>query len=211
MPPVHTSPARPITGVDPSESTSLTLLERVKVRDRDAWQRLVALYSPLLRYWCRRWGANSADADDILQEVFQAVSSSLKDFRRDRAGDSFRGWLRGVARNKTLLFFRRRDARGPGGTDFYRKSLLVPDPAYDAPDQEEGVLIGALYQQALSLVRDGFEERTWQAFWRVAVEGQAPDLVARDLNVSPAAVRQAKSRVLRRLKEVLGELPGSRP
>src|SRR4051812_6626509 len=95
----------PNPGVDGPALTSLTLLEGVKDHDKDAWQRLVSLYSPLLRYWCRRWGVGDPDADDVLQEIYQAVSHGLKDFRRDREGDSFRGWLRGVARNKTLLYF----------------------------------------------------------------------------------------------------------
>jgi RNA polymerase sigma-70 factor (ECF subfamily) len=198
--------ARPLPGDDTANLTSMTLLERVKGRDDEAWRRLVGLYTPLLRHWCRRWGLTGDDADDVLQDVFQAVSDSLAGFRRDREGDSFRNWLHGVARHKALSFFRRRGARGPGGTDFYRRSLLVPDPGQGpTPDEEEGQLVGALYKDALRLVRGEFEERTWQAFWRAAVEGQPPAVIAADLGVTPAAVRQSKSRVLRRLKEVLGE------
>jgi len=58
----------------------------------------------------------------------------------------------------------------------------------------------------LELVRGEFEERTWQAFWRAAVQGQAPADIATDLGMSPAAVRKVKSRVLRRLREELGDL-----
>jgi RNA polymerase sigma-70 factor (ECF subfamily) len=195
---------------DRADSTSLTLIERVKGQDEDAWQRLVRLYTPFLRHWCRRWGVRQEDANDILQEVFQAVLTGLKDFRRDHQQDSFRGWLRGVARHKTLSYFRRRGDRGPGGTDWYHRSLLIPDPdGGPTPDEAERPLIGALYQDALTLVRDEFEERTWQAFWRAAAEGQSPAMIAADLGVTAAAVRQAKSRVLRRLKDVLGEAPRS--
>jgi RNA polymerase sigma-70 factor (ECF subfamily) len=202
------------SGVDGCGSalTSLTLLEGAKVQDEHAWQRLVSLYSPLLRHWCRQWGVAGTDADDVLQEVFQAVSHGLKEFRRDREGDSFRGWLRGIARNKTLLYFRRRGSRGMGGTDFYRQSLLVPDPACArGPDEEEGQLIGVLYRDALRIVRNEFEDRTWQAFWRATVEGHPSVAIADDLGISPAAVRQAKSRVLRRLKNLLGESPPPNP
>ena len=54
--------------------------------------------------------------------------------------------------------------------------------------------------------RAEFEERTWQAFWRVTVEGQDTAEVAAQLGISANGVRQAKSRVLRRLREELGEL-----
>ena len=56
------------------------------------------------------------------------------------------------------------------------------------------------------MVRGEFEERTWQAFWQTVVEGRSPVDLAADLGVSPAAVRMAKSRVLRRLKEAFGDL-----
>src|SRR5262245_52594149 len=84
---------------DGRNATSLTLIERAKVRDEDAWQRLVRLYTPFLRHWCRRWGVDDSDFDDILQDVFRAVLTSLGEFRRDRQGDSFRAWLRGIARH----------------------------------------------------------------------------------------------------------------
>ena len=207
---VGMSPLPATSSGDGTNSTSLTLIERVKVHDGEAWQRLVTLYTPLLRHWCHHWGLDGADADDVLQDVFQAVFSSLKEFRRDREGDSFRGWLRGVARNKTLYFLRRRGSPGRGGTEFLRRSLLVPDPGHDPVEviEEEGQLFRELYQDALRLVRGEFEDRTWQAFWRAAVEGQPPSQIAEDLGVTPAAVRQAKSRILRRLKGVLGLPPG---
>jgi RNA polymerase sigma-70 factor (ECF subfamily) len=190
-----------------TSATSLTLIGHVKAHDDDAWKRLVDLYSPLLRQWCGRWGVQGADADDVLQEIFQGVFVSLRHFRRDRDGASFRGWLHGVARYKVLSLIRRAELRGPGGTDFFEKSLLLPDPVADTPNQEEGLLVGNPYGDALEIVRAEFEDRTWQAFWRTTVEGQPTAVIAEALNITPAAVRQAKSRVLRRLKEVLGYAP----
>jgi len=60
--------------------------------------------------------------------------------------------------------------------------------------------------RALELIRAEFEDRTWQAFWRVTVDGQPTKDVAQELGVTPSAVRLAKSRVLRRLREELGDL-----
>ena len=64
-----------------------------------------------------------------------------------------------------------------------------------------------LFGRALELIRGEFEERTWQAFWLTAVEDRAAGDVALELGMSPGAVRVAKSRVLRRLREELGEIP----
>ena len=195
-------PRSSAAGID-AGATSLTLLEGAMSRDADAWRRLLTLYSPLLRHWCRRWGVRPEDVDDVTQDVFQAVATSLHAFRRDRERDSFRGWLHGVARFKALTWKRRGGWRGSGGTDFYRRSLDLPAP--DRADDEERALVGDLYRSALESVRAEFEDRTWHAFWRVTVEAIPPAAVAEELGVSPAAVRQSKSRVLRRLKEALGE------
>jgi len=63
-----------------------------------------------------------------------------------------------------------------------------------------------LYRRALEQVRSEFEEPTWRAFWLTTVEDRAPVALADELGMTPAAIRQAKSRVLRRLKREMGEL-----
>jgi RNA polymerase sigma-70 factor (ECF subfamily) len=60
--------------------------------------------------------------------------------------------------------------------------------------------MSGLYRRALDLIRGEFEERTWQAFWLTAVEGWDTSAVAAELEMSPVAVRIAKSRVLARLR-----------
>src|SRR5262245_56574497 len=103
----------------PFGSTSSSLLARVKERDALAWQRLLALYGPLVYSWCRRAGLRSDDAGDVVQEVFRSVFMGLAAFRRERPEDTFRGWLRVISRNKIRDHFRRSGARTEaiGGTD----------------------------------------------------------------------------------------------
>lgn len=193
--------------VSSGQSTSLSLLQRVRDRDLEAWQRLLRLYGPLVDYWSGHWGVRGADAEDVRQEVFQAVAGKLESFRLGQPGVSFRSWLRGIARHKLLDYVRRRQSQpaAQGGTEAQIWFRQVPgDEGADLDDSPEQVT--GLYHRALELVRSEFEERTWQAFWRAAVEGHTVALIAADLAVSPAAVRQAKSRVLRRLKEEVGDL-----
>ncbi|HVA51598.1 MAG TPA: RNA polymerase sigma factor [Pirellulales bacterium] len=189
----------------PDKQTSLTLLGRVRDGDEEAWRRLVHLYGPLVARWCGHRGVTGQDADDIQQEVFQAVATGLEGFRRDRPGDTFRGWLRGVTRNKLLDHFRRRgkDPQAQGGTEAHLQLQQVAEQEWPDDTAEE---LSGVYHRALELVQGEFEQRTWEAFWRAAVEGQSPALIAADLGVTPAAVRKAKSRVLHRLREELGEL-----
>jgi RNA polymerase sigma-70 factor (ECF subfamily) len=60
----------------------------------------------------------------------------------------------------------------------------------------------------VELVRGEFEERTWQAFWLTVIDGRSTAAVAAQTGVTPAAVRQARSRILRRLKEEVGDSIG---
>jgi RNA polymerase sigma-70 factor (ECF subfamily) len=193
---------------DHPASTSLTLLQRLRDNEPDAWRVMVGLYEPLVRHWCGRRGVRGADAEDAAQEVFRAAASGLARFRREQPGDSFRAWLRGITRNVLLLHFRRAASQpqASGGTDALLRINEVSQDDPPAEDEDPPSELDALRQRALDLVRAQVGERTWQAFWLVAVEGQAPADVAARFGVSPNAVRLSKSRVLRRLKEQFGEL-----
>jgi RNA polymerase sigma-70 factor (ECF subfamily) len=189
--------------------TSLSLLERIRSGDPSGWRRVVDLYSPLLFYWCRGWGVQGADADDLLQEVFHAASQGIDGFRRERPGDTFRGWLRAITHNKVLHYWRAR-RHGPqaaGGSDAWQRLQEHPDREPDAAeDPEEASQATALFHRALEMLRGDFEPQTWQAFWRVTVDGQPAPAVAAELAMTANAVRAAKCRVLRRLREELGDL-----
>jgi RNA polymerase sigma-70 factor (ECF subfamily) len=204
------SPAELIPGGERSSNstaTSRTLLERLRADDAAAWDRLVALYAPLVYRWCRRWDLPEQEIADILQDVFQAVAMHIASFRKSDGGDTFRGWLRTIARNKVRDHFRKlgREPGGAGGTDAQiRLSWLPASPLPEEDDSGDHQADRGVIGRALDLIRGEFEERTWRAFWLTAVEDRAPKEVALELGMSPGAVRVAKSRVLRRLREELG-------
>lgn len=189
------------------QATPLSLLERVRKNDQQAWNRLATLYRPLVLFWCRQAQCPAADLEDVAQEIFAGVAAGLAGFRRDRSGDSFRGWLRGITRNQVLLHFRKNRGRPQpeGGSDALGRLNDVADPFPDTED-EEAREVSQLYRRAVEQVRGEFEERTWHMFWRTVIEGRPTVALAEELSVSPAAVRQAKSRILRRLKQEMGEL-----
>ncbi|HKB40951.1 MAG TPA: sigma-70 family RNA polymerase sigma factor [Gemmataceae bacterium] len=192
----------PVNPDETGSSTSLGLLERVKARDPVAWQRMVSLYGPLIDRWARQAGLQEADAADVRQEVLQAVDRAIDGFRRDRPGDTFRGWLKTITRNKVLDHLRR--TRGGeaavGGSDALKQMQQLPADAI--PDStEDAEEFGQILRQALELIRTDFEERTWRAFWRVVIEEQEAAEVAAELGMSINAVYLAKGRVLARLRE----------
>lgn len=188
-------------------STSTGLLEGVRARDSGAWQRLTTIYGPLVYSWTRQAGLCAEDAADITQEVFLAVVTAIESFRRERPGDSFRGWLWTVTRNKLRDHWRRGaiHPQGAGGSDALERfqQLVAEDSvsgsASSIPGNRSGVL-GRVLEQ----VSAEFENRTWQAFWRVVVEGRRAAEVAGELQMSVNAVYVARSRVLQRLRDILG-------
>ncbi len=194
-------------------STSRSLLNEARVADAKAWERLVRLYTPLVASWCRRWGVSQQDIVDVLQEVFAAVFSHLDRFRKDRPGDTFRGWLMTIARSKAMDHFNRRNREpaGVGGTEASMRMKDIRDPGTDAnivieiTDADDDIVVSDVLRRALDSIKDEFHERTWLAFWKVVVEGRAASDVAADMDIKPGTVRVAKSRVLLRLRRELGD------
>ena len=198
-------------GVSRPSSVSLTLLDELRARRPEAWQRLVQLYGPVIYRWCRQSSLAAEDAADVMQDVLAAVMVHLPDFRRDRPQDSFGGWLATITRNKIREVYRRRQGKAlaRGGSTAQRQLAELadsPEPSEEGirPDAESAA---CLSRRGLEMIRAEFEVRTWEAFWRVTVGGQSPASVAADLGVSVAAVYKAKSRILSRLRRVLAELP----
>lgn len=147
------------------------------------------------------------DAADVLQDVFGAVARSLRRFERRREG-SFRSWLWVITRNQLTDFFRRRagEAHAVGGSDAWRQLAAIAESLSDDPDQFTAEdQLNALHRRGLEIVRSEFEERTWQIFWRATIDEVASADVAEEFGISANAVRQARSRVLRKLRQVLGE------
>jgi RNA polymerase sigma-70 factor (ECF subfamily) len=190
-----------------STSTSSSLLERVRGRDGDAWTRLARLYTPLVYRWARQSGLQASDAADVAQEVFLAVAGHIQTFDHRLPNATFRGWLWTITRNQVRLFHRKRQGRpaARGGTDAQRLLAEQPEPLDDDSMAESNDVDAkkSLVHRALELIRQDFQQQTWQAFLRFAMAGQSAVEIAEELGMTPAAVRQAKYRVLSRLHDEL--------
>ncbi|QEG38319.1 RNA polymerase sigma factor [Roseimaritima ulvae] len=180
-------------------------LTGVQKMDADSWSRLVNTFGPIVYRWCRASGVSEADAADVVQEVFTAVARAVPQFQRDKPQGSFRAWLATITRNKVRDYFRRgRDRQAAvGGTEPLLQMQQLPDDL-DSTITSENIL-SPLAHRILRQVRAEFEPHTWQAFWLTAVEERAAADVAQTLEISVASVYQAKSRVLRRLRQRMEE------
>ena len=181
-------------------TTSVSLLERLRLpaEQEPAWNRFVQLYTPLLYHWARRLGMPSADAADLVQEVFALLVRELPLFVYD-PGKSFRGWLRTVTLNKWRDLGRRR-AAAPAGGD---AGLADAPAADDVASFDEAEYRAHLVKRALQLMQAEFHPTTWKACWEYVVADRPAADVARELGVTVNAVYLAKSRVLARLRQEL--------
>lgn len=81
------------------EATVLDVLQG----NRDAFRKLVELYALPLRSYLTSQIYRLDDVDDLAQEVFIAAYKRLHTFR---LGNDFAAWLRGIAHNEVLMYFR---------------------------------------------------------------------------------------------------------
>lgn len=189
----------------PPATTSSTLLVRARDHaDAEAWGRLVSIYSPLLRDWLGRHSVPCHDHDDLVQEVLHIVAQEMPAFVYDREKGGFRGWLRTMLANRLKNYWRQRRSRPitANDNDFL---VAVLDQLEDAHsdlastwDRDHDRHVVA---RLLGLVRGDFEPQTWEAFSRTALEGQEVGTVAAALALTPNAVKLAKHRVLKRLRQ----------
>lgn len=180
--------------------TRASLLLRLQQPDDErAWQEFVEIYQPLIERLAIRSGLQSADAQDISQEVLARVAKAIPEWEHDPARGTFRGWLTRVTRNLTIEQFRTRA----------RRPLTNPENGQLEQFQRDADSIFQLEQQrelfgwAARKARDQFVPTTWQAFWLTAVEQQSPSEVAEQLGLSTGAVYIARSRVMARLRELI--------
>lgn len=176
---------------------------RAMSRDELAWRRLVQLYSPMVYRWARKAGLQKNDSQDVVQDVFLAVASDIDHFRRSRPGDSFRGWLWTIGRHKILDHFRKKKLLVPAVGGSAARQRIEQFSANQAGSDDECGEICRLRHRAVALLREQFENYTWQAFHRTVIQGDRPTDVARDLGISVATVYRAKFQVLSRLQSEL--------
>jgi RNA polymerase sigma-70 factor (ECF subfamily) len=200
----------PTVDFDRGTGTSTGLLQRVALRQADAWQKLVALYGPLVYRWCRRWGLQPKDAENVGQDVFVRVLQRLATFRPDGRPASFRRWLMRVTHNAFIDHLRQQQtvARPVGGDQ--GQQHLERLPAAQIDEAEESATAGddrnILFRRAVELIQSEFSNRDWQAFAAVVLHGRKPADVAAELKVNTSLIYLIKSRVLRRLREEFAEL-----
>jgi RNA polymerase sigma-70 factor (ECF subfamily) len=192
--------------------TSTTLLLRVKQEpmNESAWSEFVARYSRLIFRWCRAWGLQDADAEDVTQDVLLELARQMRVFTYDPTG-SFRAWLRVVAYRCWCRFVQRRASEHRGRDGLVVNRLCTAEAGVQFLQALELEGNRELLESAVARVRARVHPRTWEAFRLMAVEGHAGLEVAQRLAMKVGTVFVAPSKVQRMLREEFDRLDGGEP
>ena len=140
----------------------------------------------------------SADADDLTQQVLTVVVGKLPSFRHNGRTGAFRAWLRAITVHTLRSFQRSRPGPAPGGFDDMLDRLQ--DPASELSRQWDREHDERLMRRLLGLVEPEFQAKTWQVFRLVLLERRFAAEVAAEIGLTVKAVLIAKSRVLQRMR-----------
>lgn len=212
---------------DPSKSDSLptrgSLLVAAMGHEPGAWRRLVSLYEPRMRWWCRVQGLDEMASSDVIQDAWISVARGMVSFRSEPGVGAFRAWLHRIVRRR-IADYRRRWSPGEaavGGSSFmvrmgefpasepelasgsstmHRVSGLPGEQPHSGMD---GIAAGAKLERVLEALQSSVEPTTWLAFWRCVIDQRTTDEVAKELGLTQANVRQCRSRILRKLRAAM--------
>jgi RNA polymerase sigma factor (sigma-70 family) len=187
--------------------TNPSLIVRLAAADdRLAWAQFVEIYAPLVFAFAQRRGLQDADAADVVQQVLKRVADAFRRGKYDRSRGLFRGWLLTIARHEVCdaLATRGRREQARGGTTIQLTLGNLPQPEDDA--NWDRAYDERLLAWAADHVRHEVQPQTWQAFWETTMVRRSGQDVAAALGMSVAAVYLAKSRVMKRLRELVHEI-----
>lgn len=186
-------------------TTHISFLKRLgEGADSRSWVQFHRCYGELMIRYARRLGASAEAAEDAAQEVSMYLFRSMPKFSRGQRKGSFRAYLRLSVVHALTRAARQRARQG---------SLLDPDSLVELaskPDELDASWQEEQYhhriRRALRSVEPEFEPATMEAFRRQVLFAETAAEVAERLGISRDSVYQAKSRVLRRLRERISEL-----
>ena len=172
------------------------------------WQQFVNRYMPMIVKYAVRAGLRSADAEDAAQQTMIAFCTAYQQGKYDREKGRLRFWLYGIARNQIKSVFKRRAkqevqvAEDTAQTDFFARQPAEAD--LERVWEEEWR--EAVLRQCLEEVHREFDAKSIEAFELFAWKGLPAQEVAERLDMTPNAVFIVKSRILKRIRELVPDM-----
>jgi RNA polymerase sigma-70 factor (ECF subfamily) len=195
---------------DPNlDRTSKTLLRRLgDPGDKEAWSQFEKKYAPMIYGWCKRLGAQAADAEDVIQEVMSRLYKSMSTFVYQPRKGRYRGWLKTVTENawKDYVSDLKRSVQGAGDSEQLEWLNRVPDDdlAREFERQYDLEMLEVVKEKALQ--RAEVTDRDWEIFCCLVKKEMTGAQLAARFHTTVGAVYMAKKRVQEKVQVIAQEL-----
>ncbi len=185
-------------------STHVTLLKRLADgEDPAAWRDFYERYGELIRGFAVRQGLQAADCDDVVQETLMALTKSMPQFRYEPAKGKFRSYLKTVVLH--TIFRRSRQKHGEVALEDVEAAVGKAADDTDTDARWEAEWRRYHVRTAMRTIEAEFNEQDRASFDAYAVAARDARETAESLGLSVDQVYQAKSRILRRLAQLVEE------
>lgn len=184
--------------------THATLLARVSAgTDPAAWQEFCDRYALLIRGFAQRQGLQSADCDEVAQESLLALAKAMPNFQYDRSKGKFRSYLKTIVLHEIFRKSRQKHGEVSLGEVDGAADLAIADPGSEQVWEAEWRQYHI--RQAMRVIEMEFNEKDRAAFEAYALAGREAEEVAAELAMSLDQIYQAKSRIVKRLSQIIQE------
>ncbi len=190
------------------EQTASNLVKGITdFQNHQRWYEFNQLYRPMIRKILRDKGLRPDEMDDVVQEIYLSMLSTIERFQYDRSKGKFRSWLSKIAQRAVSAH---RARQGECNRLRRRQSEVPVDPHVLAESQLTSEQLGGVnderLQLCLKLARSRFDERTWLPFYLRVIEETPIKDVEQITNMNRNAIYQSVHRVKQCLREMLSQL-----
>ncbi|MEN9360553.1 MAG: polymerase sigma factor SigE [Verrucomicrobiota bacterium] len=191
-------------GVDPYR-TRATLLLRVNRKDEQSWADFYALYSPLIRWACRRRGLGDEHRQQL---VVQAVMChfAATDWAYDESKGRFRSLVLRVAELKIHEVLRETRSAGPLAIqDSYDEATLAAEDN-PPPEDEDAQRLERLQMAFALLAQNPSINKLHLQVLHLVLQGVRSPGIAEQTGIPVKHVYVIKHRMVEALRQVLAGL-----
>lgn len=188
------------------KTTTTALLESLKDPGQEAvWREFDARYRPVLFAFARKLGLNRTDAEELAQAALVEFTRAYREGNYDRSKGRLSSWIIAIAHKQVAMRWR---AKGQVAERRGESALgQLDSPAHMTQvwaAEQERVILARAWQLLTTAGRTS--AATLKAFELVAMRDVSPAAVAAECGMSVEEVYVAKSRVSKRLRELVEEL-----
>ncbi len=186
--------------------TTVQLLERLgEPNAEDAWIGFDRRYRPLALAVARRLGLSQADAEDVTQQTMLSFLREWTQHRYDAERARLRTWIITIVRHRAIDLLRAR-SRGIGPVGSLDPAIESGISAAELEQTWDEMARKSMLADAMERLRQESrtEERTIAIFERFAIQSVPVEAVAKEFGASAAEIYRIKSRLITRLREIVG-------